>query len=425
MTKRNNWKLAGLMLLCAATLVMAPAVTAQITYSNLHTFVRDGVGGSEPIAALVLDGDGNLYGTTDSGGSHQLGTVFKLTPGVDGKWTETVLFNFAGAKTGSNPVGQLIFDQAGNLYGTTSSGGSNNFGTVFELSPGTNGKWTEKLLHNFAGGTDGLEPNAGVIFDGAGNLYGTTFRGGGSTNCWEGCGTVFELSPTAGAPWTETVLYRFCPEKGCSDGETPYASVILDSAGNLYGTTGWGGNAACGSGMGCGVVFELSPNGSGGWTQSVIHTFCTISNCPDGANPLDSLIFDQAGNLYGTAEQGGTVGGGIVFELSPGSGGSWTGKVLHNFRGTDGDAPYANLIFDSTGNLFGTTFEGGAGGGGVVYELSPNSKGGWNEITLHNFYDNPGAILWSGVIMDSAGNLYGTTYGDSNNTFGSVYKITP
>lgn len=422
MTKQNSWKFASLLLLCAA--IATPNTLAQIGFANLHTFTHDGAGGSEPTAALILDQAGNLYGTAEAGGSHQLGTVFKLTPGADGKWTETVLFNFTGAETGSTPAAALIFDQAGNLYGTTYNGGLKNGGTAFELSPGADGKWTETLLHTFAGGKDGANPSASLIFDGAGNLYGTTFHGGSST-CSGGCGTVFELSPTSGRAWKESVLYRFCPEKGCSDGSTPYSAVIFDSAGNLYGTTGYGGNVKCGAGMGCGVVYELTPNSSASWTESVLYSFCAKDDCRDGAYPLDSLIFDEAGNLYGTAEQGGTVGGGTVFELSPGSNGSWTEKVLHSFNGTDGDAPYAGLIFDKAGNLYGTTFEGGSGGGGVVYALTPNSNGGWDDVNLHNFYDNPGAIVWSGVVLDSAGNLYGTTYGDSNSTFGSVYEVTP
>lgn len=416
--------LGSVLLLCAPTFLMLPAAMAQISYSNLHSFVNQGAGGSQPIGGLILDDAGNLYGTTISGGTHQLGTVFKLTPGADGHWTETVLFDFTGTKTGSNPAAGLIFDQAGNLYGTTSNGGSKNLGTAFMLSPNVNGKWTETLLHNFAGGSDGSDPISKLIFDQAGNLYGTTFRGG-YNNCWAGCGAVFELSPTAGRAWTETVLYHFCPEKGCSDGELPYGTVVLDSAGNLYGTTEYGGTVGCGDGQGCGAVYELSPTESGSWTESVLHAFCGKKSCPDGAYPLDTLTLDAAGNIYGTAEQGGKYQGGVVFQLSPGVGGSWSEEILHDFNGTDGNAPYAGVIFDRSGNLYGTTFEGGGGGGGVVYALTPNSNGGWNSVVLHNFFDNPGAIVWAGVVMDPAGNLYGTTYGDSNSTFGSVYEITP
>jgi uncharacterized repeat protein (TIGR03803 family) len=424
MQTHNRRILVGVLLLSVAALFLSPAAVAQISFYNLHSFVKDGVGGSQPFGGVVLDAAGNLYGTTLSGGSHQMGTVFKLAPGAGGHWTETVLYNFAGAKTGSAPVAGLIFDQAGNLYGTTSGGGSKNSGTVFELSPDADGKWTETLLHNFAGGSDGSDPLTNLIFDQAGNLYGTTFAGG-STNCGNGCGTVFELSPTTGRAWTEKVLYRFCPDTGCSDGESPYGTVAFDSKGNLYGTTNAGGVAGCGAGRGCGLVYELSPNGSGGWTQSVLHAFCADEGCPDGAYAFDTLTLDTAGNIYGTTAMGGKDQDGVVFKLSPGSGGTWSESILHEFNKTDGDAPYAGVIFDSSGNLYGTTFEGGGGGGGVVYKLTPNPTGLWNAFTLHNFFDNPGAIVWSGVVLDSAGNLYGTTYGDSNKTFGSVYKITP
>jgi uncharacterized repeat protein (TIGR03803 family) len=398
---------------------------AQVRYENLHTFTRNGAGGSGVSAGLILDQEGNLYGTAESGGSADFGTVFKLSSDGSGGWRETVLFNFTGAKTGYSPVGGLVFDQAGNLYGTTSGGGSKNGGTVYKLSHDANGKWTESLLHNFAGGQDGSYPVASLIFDQAGNLYSTTFRGG-SNNCADACGTVFELSPTSGRAWTEKILYRFCSQKHCSDGNLPYGTVVFDNAGNLYGTTGDGG-LNCGNGLGCGVVYELSPSSSGTWTETVLHAFCAEKDCPDGLYPLDnsSLIFDQAGNLYGTTEMGGKNQAGTVFELSPGSNGTWTEKILHSFKGTDGDDPYAGVIFDKSGNLYGTTFEGGSGGGGVAYALAPNSNGGWDDVILHNFDDNPGAIVWSALVIDSQGNLYGTTYGDSNNTFGSVYEITP
>jgi uncharacterized repeat protein (TIGR03803 family) len=407
-----------------AAVLVAPGVWAQVSYDNLHTFTRGGLGGSQLTAGLVFDQAGNLYGTAESGGKDGMGTVFKLSPNGSGGWTETVLFNFTGAKTGSTPVSGLVFDGAGNLYGTTSGGGGKNGGTVYKLSPNSDGKWTETLLHNFAGGQDGIDPLTSLIFDQAGNLYGTTFRGG-SSNCWDGCGTVFELSPTSGRAWTEKVIYRFCEVKGCADGSLPYGTVVFDTSGNLYSTTGDGGIVGCGDGSGCGTVYRLSPNSDGTWTQTVLHAFCADKGCPDGMYPLDTLILDQAGNIYGTAELGGKNQDGVVFELSPGSDATWTETILHEFKGTDGDAPYAGVIFDKSGNLYGTTFEGGSGGGGVAYELIPNSSGGWGEVTLHNFDDHPGAIIWSGLVIDSQGNLYGTTYGDSNGTFGSAYKITP
>src|ERR1035441_332430 len=212
----------------------------------------------------------------------------------------------------------------------------------------------EKVLHNFNNnGTDGTNPRAGLIFDAAGNLYGTTENGG--TN---GVGTVFELTPTAGGGWTETVLYSFCSQANCTDGYQPWAGLIFDAAGNLYGTTVYGGTADTTCSY-CGTVFELTPNGSGGWTETVLHSF---GDGTDGFYPSAGLIFDAAGNLYGTTAMGGTYDypwDGTVFELTPAAGGGWTEKVLYSFGGgTDGYWPEAGLIFDAAGNLYGTTYSG-------------------------------------------------------------------
>ena len=281
----------------------------------------------------------------------------------------------------------------------------------------------ETVLYSFcalSNCSDGAVPFSRLIFDQAGNLYGTTLEGGLSSACTGGCGTAFELTPNSGGTWTESVLYSFCSLKNCRDGAFPFVGgLVFDPAGNLYGTTEFSGDESGG-----GVVFELSPNGDGSWKESVLHAFCSLKNCHDGANPLDTLIFDKAGNLYGTAEGGG-AGAGVVFELSPIGDGRWKEKVLHSFAGRNGAVPYAGLIFDQAGNLYGTTFEGGVPGGGVVFKLTPHATGAWGETVLHDFSDKAGAIPFSGLIFDTAGNLYGTTYGDSNSTFGSVYEITP
>jgi uncharacterized repeat protein (TIGR03803 family) len=222
-------------------------------------------------------------------------------------------------------------------------------------------------------------------------------------------------------------LYSFCSLDGCRDGADPYrAGLIFDPAGNLYGTTENGGNSQCtATGNGCGVVFELIPNADGSWKQTVLYRLCSRSSCGDGTNPQTSLIFDRAGNLYGTTVNGGAAGFGVVFQLTPNADGSWREKVLHSFRGGDGGGPQASLIFDHAGTLYGTTANGGIHNYGTVFKLVPNSDGGWHETVLHAFYDRPGALPEAGVIFDSAGNLYGTTFGDSNTTFGSVFEITP
>jgi uncharacterized repeat protein (TIGR03803 family) len=336
-----------------------------------------GADGAYPGRSLIFDAVGNLYGTTYAGGTpyqYGFGTVFELSPAVDGTWTETVLYSFGSTDAdGLVPSSGVILDEAGNLYGTTTQGGAYGHieeypgGTAFELSPGAGASWTETILHSFGSGNDGYFPQAGLTLDAAGNLYGATVSGGRGTECPnQGCGTVFELSLSGGA-WTETVLHDF-NGSGASP-FTPYAGVILDSAGNLYGTTGSGG-------YGSGTVFELSHAGGGSWKLTVLHGF---GHGTDGIMPEDNLVFDAAGNLYGTTFCGGAYGGcesfsGTVFELSPGVGGAWSEKVLHSFgHGSDGSFPYADLIVDAAGNLYGTTSAGGAFGGygGTVFEIRP------------------------------------------------------
>jgi uncharacterized repeat protein (TIGR03803 family) len=265
---------------------------------------------------------------------------------------ETLLYSFGShLKDGKTPIACLIFDGSGNLYGTTSTGGPDNGGIVFELTPTSGGGWTETLLHNFNHET-GAELRGGLIFDGAGDLYGTTSGGGAHDS-----GTVFELTPKTGGGWKNAVLHTF----NGTDGANPAAALIFDAAGNLYGT------ATAGGAHNHGTVFELMPKSGGGWNEKVLHNFNT--NGKDGNNPRSSLIFDAAGNLYGT-----TVSPyGTAFELMPEARGPWTLKALHifNFNGTDGVEPYAGLIFDAAGNLYGTTSGGGAHDSGTVFEITP------------------------------------------------------
>ena len=376
----------------------------------VHSF--NGKDGAFPRARLVLDGAGDLYGTTVDGGTYAYGTVFELMPRAGGGWTEHVLHSFdERAQNGGYPGGGLVFDAAGNLYGTTEQGGTRNSGTVFELTPQAGGGWAESMLYSFGTGNDGAYPRAGLIFDAAGNLYGTTSQGG--TN---GAGTVVELTPQAGGGWTEHVLHNF----NGSDGANPYASLIFDAVGNLYGTTGAGGTYGRG-----GTVFELTPQASGGWTEQVLHSF---GNVGDGANPDASLIFDSAGNLYGTTEQGGTRNSGTVFELTPQAGGGWAEQVLNSFgnNGTDERYPEGGLIFDAAGNLYGTTTAGGTYGVGVVFELTPQAGGGWNEQLLHSFGSGTdGTYPASSLIFDADGNLYGTTGSGGTYGVGTVFELTP
>ena len=307
------------------------------------------------------------------------------------------------------PYAGLIFDAAGNLYGTTQQSGSSYYGKVFELTPNADSSWKESVLHSFDR-TDGSSPYAGLVFDSAGNLYGATYDGAG------GYGTVFELTPDGHGSWTESVLHSFTDDG--VDGMYPFARVIFDSAGNLYGTTGGGGAYYMGT------VFELTPNGDGSWKESVLHSFNRDGK--DGIFPMDRLIFDSSGNLYGTTERGGARNSGTVFELTPNKDGSWTESVLHSFKstGTGGEHPYAGVIFDSAGSLYGTT-SGGAYNYGTVFKLKPSANGRWTETVLHSFKDHPGAIPYCELIFDGQGTLYGTTSGDGTTTFGSVFEIIP
>jgi uncharacterized repeat protein (TIGR03803 family) len=298
-------------------------------------------------------------------------------------------------------------------------------------------------LHTFPSSRrDGGLPASSLIFDGAGNLYGTTTTSFGGNCGPDGCGMAFELSPKSGGGWKETVLHVF--KLNGKDGINPQGNLILDAFGNLYGTTGSGGD--CNQQYGCGTVFELSPK-SGGWKETVLHNF----NGMDGAYPEAGLIFDAGGNLYSTTNSGGTgkcnfggfSGCGTVFELTPKTGGGWTETVLYSFKGKDGDGsrPTAGVVIDAAGNLYGTTEYGGGvsntfcdNGCGSVFKLTPKADGSWTETVLHGFNNNgeDGTFPLGGVILDAAGHLYGTTYiggnggcGFSPPGCGTVYEIIP
>jgi hypothetical protein len=310
--------------------------------------------------------------------------VYELSPSAGGTWTEKTLYDFTPGGNGSDPFGGLVMDAAGNLYGTTALGGigvvqgdpQSGNGVVFELSPGANGAWSEKVIYEFAGyPVDGSRPEAGLFLDQAGNLYGTTLQGGdaacvGANGNTVGCGTVFELVPQGGA-WKESVLYSF--QDSGDDGLYPSASPVVDSAGNIFGTTlhGGAGSSSCPS---CGTAFEIARNG-GSWSERRIFNFPG----PDQSTfPASNLIIDAAGNLYGTTpgKVSGCQGGyacGTVFELTLGSGGAYTYDSLHSFTDVapDGGAPQAGVIFGPSGSLLGTTENGGNANEGAVFAVTP------------------------------------------------------
>jgi uncharacterized repeat protein (TIGR03803 family) len=357
-----------------------------------------------------------------------------LTPSAQAQ-TYRVIHNFTGGnggRDGAIPENGLTRDNAGNLYGTTLHGGNgpctgddglSGCGTVFQLKHVGSG-WIFNPIYDFVGGSDGAGPWGRVIFGPDGSLYGTT-TAGGEGDCqaygYSGCGTVYRLSPPAhmcaafSCPWTETTLYRF---SGSLTGVLPNDTVVFDQSGSLYGTTYYGG-------LGRGVVYKLTPSG-GGWTESVIYNF---GSGGDAGGPLTGLTIDHAGNLYGTTNGGGSYGYGTVYGLTP-SGSGWVETVLYSFQnGSDGGGSAAGLILDHSGNLYSATALGGAGGGGVVFELTP-SDGGWVFNLLYALSGSGSGPYESGpsdiLAMDAAGNLYGATQGDpSMGNYGAVFKLTP
>jgi len=401
-----------LAILSAAALIIVVILTSTIAtsaveYKAIFKFKWYGMG-RHPLAGVVFGADGKLYGTTEEGGLYHGGTVFCLTPNPGGDWSETVIYSFTGNSDGKQPVGDLVFDTKGTLYGTTYSGGINGLGGVFRLTPNPDGSWTETTLYSFAGGADGSSPMAGVILDGAGNLYGTTVFGGNTKE-----GTAFELMANPDGTWTERLLYTFT----LSDGSNPKGGLVFDRAGNLYGTTS-GGNPVIGT------VFKLAPNPDGSWTESTLHDF---RGGGDGYAPVASLIFDAQGNLYGTTSRGGGHKGGSVFQLQATPDGSWNYQKIHSFG--KGDTPTSHLVADAGGSLYGTTMYGGPDNYGRVFRLSPNPDGTWASSKLHYFKGNDGEYPYAGLILDASGNLYGTTWHGAkehqNKGNGVVFEITP
>jgi uncharacterized repeat protein (TIGR03803 family) len=392
---------------------------AEAVLWNFDPSIGDG---ANPNAELLTDKAGNLYGTAETGGVNQFGIVFELSPPTRGQaqWTEATLWSFGAGSDGRAPYASLIADSFGNLYGTTAFGGDHQAGTVFKLIPPSRRQkpWTETVLWSFdpADG-DGANSYADLIADSSGNLYGTTESGGTNQS-----GTVFEVSPPSGRQrqWTEKVLWNL-GAKG--DGTFPRSGLLADAKGNLYGTAQGGG-----TNLG-GVVFELVPprRRQTQWTENLLWSFGAGT---DGVSPQDRLIVDQLGNLYGTTFFGGTQSLGTAFKLSPPLRGQsqWTESVLWNFaeQSNDGAEPYAGLLPDRWGNLYGTTQFGGTNSSGAVFELSPPARGqvDWTENVLWSFGGlDDGANPVAGLIADRWGNFYGTTVNGGSNQGGAVFEL--
>jgi uncharacterized repeat protein (TIGR03803 family) len=336
--------------------------------------------------------------------------------------TFTLIRTFTGGDLSANSYGPLIADRAGNLYGTASTGGnggcvrygSTGCGTVFELTPpSTPGSpWTETVIYRFPGGNGPWFPVAGLARDGAGNLYGTTTDGGPYGCFTTYCGSVFELTPPSkpGAPWKEIVLYRFSSGAG---GNNPGSGVTLDGKGNLYGTTETYGP------LSRGTVFRLTrpATGQGWWSEAVLSGFDRGGNYP-----LGGVAFDRAGNLYGTTFYGGYQDLGVVFKLTPTLHGYWTETVLYEF-GSNACSPKTDVLFDRHGNLFGTA-QGCPALPGAVFRLVPRG-GSWSESVLKYFNDGTNYGPGTTLLIDDAGNIYGTTAGGGSHLHGTVFKLAP
>jgi uncharacterized repeat protein (TIGR03803 family) len=422
--KRIYFACFCLCLTCSFAIRRAQAQTETVLYN-----FKGGSDGFTPQSGLASDGAGNLYGTTGFGGLGY-GTVFELSPNGSGGWNESVIYSFTGGADGSVPYfSYLLVDSEGNLYGTTYWGGTYGYGAVFELSPvGTN--WNESVLYSFAGGTEDSNPIGNLVMDKGGNLYGRTSvtegangnvfelsKSGGSwtkqviyNNAADYGGlamnaagdiygvtpeTVFELSPNGQGGWNPSVIHTFAG--GAGDGIEAEGTPVLDQAGNVYGTTLGGGL------KNDGVVYELI-HGTKGWTEKILHSFQGGSN--DGSDPLAGIVFDAAGNIYGTTEFGGSTPiGGTVYELvAPVGAGSYKERVLWKFNQTDGYEPVFSLMVDSAGNVYGTTSNGGTNNCGVVFKVNVPST--WTTTTLTSLL-NPSTygqgVTFNAVVTSSLG----------------------
>lgn len=458
----------------ASLLVLALVSVASAEWNEqvLYSF-QGGTDGSEPTGGMAFDTAGNLYGATTEGGAFTpscggtCGTVFELSPPrkKGDPWTETILYVFGGHDLGDGdePTGGLIRDAAGNLYGVTGYGGSGDCtllgiavacGTAYELSPPSRpgGSWTETVLYSFQGGEDGYLPQGDLVFDESGNLYGATMFGGGegkNCNLYYGgnCGTIFELSPpkVKDGAWTEKLLHSFASAglwSALGDGAEPNGGLILDDAGNLYGTTYFGGYALaqCNGGVdgtGCGAVFELikPANEHDDWTENIIHRFVSS----DGAGPEAGLTWDASGNLYGTTLFGGgsRYPSGTIFRLQPQPDGAWTYQILYSFvDDNNGGYPVGPLAFGPDGHLFGTTTAGGIRTQGTLLQLDPLTTGTntWGVAALYGFAGY-GDVAYpdAKLILSRSGVIYSTSLEGGTGSIqncqsagcGTVYKVSP
>lgn len=437
LSKSFGFLVPSFFVLAAVTL---PAATLEPKLTTLYSFCSESgcPDGSTPYVGLVAHGN-TFYGTTFEGGAQNQGTVYSLTRKPKASaFTETVLYSFcskggSACTDGAYPYSGVVIDRDGNIFGTTTGGGANSGGAVYKLAPNAEKTaYTETPIYSFctvSGCGDGKDPDGGVILDEAGHLYGTTVSGGA-----HGLGVVFELSPNpTKTAYREKVLYSFCAKSGCADGEISLAPLVIDAHHNLYGTADGGAHEG-------GVVFALIFNPEKHtYSEHVLYSFCAVggSDCTDGYTPgYDSLLMDKHGDLFGVATYGGKFQGGVVFELTRGAGKSdYDYVVLYNFCSAtdcnDGANPIGGLVADKTGNLYGTTYEGGTqanGNGGTVFKLAPNGTA-YTEVVLYSFCGKPnctdGIESRAGLLLEKHGNLLGTTQAGGAAGLGTVFLLQP
>ena len=417
--------------LIAAALILFGALSASAQhpgtaqYTTILNFENYDQGNSGPNSLLVADASGNLYGTTGLAPNDTGGGVFELTPAGDGTWNES-FFAMDVFANGEFPNGVILDSKTGNLYGTTSSGGTGKCGVVFEVTPPSagSGSWSENVLYNFTCETDGDEPDSPLIEDSQGRLYGTTFFGG------KGVGVVFMLTPpsAAGGSWAEQVLYSFL---GGGNGGYPGAGLVMDGSGAIYGTTDVEGIPQDLDG----TAFKLTPRKSGPWAMTILHAFHgSRGNYSDGGRPVGSLVLDGSGAVYGATSAGGDgcpvqvhLGCGTIYQLVPptSQGGTWTENILYNFGSAgkaDGLGP-SGVVFDSTGALWGTTYGGGTNSNGTVFKLTPPSGGvgSWTPSAI----SLPRGSYGSAGILLMGSDIYGTTPFGGTNGGGTVFELVP
>jgi uncharacterized repeat protein (TIGR03803 family) len=406
------WMMGAAISIAILLILVATQVQAQ-TGTVLHNFTG-GDDGADPLAGVTFDQQGRIYGTALGGGSHGQGVVYRLVREGDG-WVFSPIYNFGSQEhDGSNPQARVLFGPNGLLYGTTYQGGAEGYGTVFRLQPPATAcksflcPWVETVLYSFTGGADGAYPQLGdLVFDQAGNIYGTTGIGGSGTGCGSfGCGVVFKLTRSGGG-WTESVLWNFT---GGNDGGVPLSGVIFDSVGNLYGTTSSGGNFA-------GTVYELSPTQSG-WRETTLYSF--TSN--DYGNGAGGLIMDAQGDLFGIT---GDLQSGAAYELKP-QNGSWSFSLLQSFTGLLFTGPLAAPTFDSRGNLYGPVPNGGSEEEGEIFKLT-HAGDQWIYSQFYQFTGTGdlGVYPIGAVTFDANGNMYGTSDEGGTGQLGTVWEITP